>query len=416
MDRHTPGKYAALSGCTLMLSLIYMSLTSWSVAVNELATSLRLSPEAVQFGSAALIAGYAIGGFVQGKLIERFGWRPTFTGVIIAFLIASALIPVVQNYGVILLLRFVQGWGCMVTVTSAVVSSWFPTRERGLAIGVLLGAIGLGSALGGYVAGVLTPAIGWQNTFWLISVATVVGAVLFYALVRQAPPLEEERTLADAGPALRIRSIYREPKLWLLGLMVMCCFFNAYGMYAYLAQYLYTLDYTSAQVGLVVLLNGLIAVVSTPVGGWISDRLVARKGALRARTWTNAWVALLVAAVGCALVPHVAPLGLGAAVLIAVVAGWGTPATNGPGLSLPSDLFGSAAAGPGVGLVLLVAGAGGIISPILVPYIASVSNWTVGWYVTAGAAVVGLLINLVLGSERSSQAADERPLITAKEA
>ncbi|MGI8312262.1 MFS transporter [Saccharopolyspora hattusasensis] len=99
--------------------------------------------------------------------------------------IASALIPVVQNYGVILLLRFVQGWGCMVTVTSAVVSSWFPTRERGLAIGVLLGAIGLGSALGGYVAGVLTPAIGWQNTFWLISAATGFGAALFYALVRQ---------------------------------------------------------------------------------------------------------------------------------------------------------------------------------------------------------------------------------------
>ncbi|MGI8312266.1 hypothetical protein [Saccharopolyspora hattusasensis] len=122
------------------------------------------------------------------------------------------------------------------------------------------------------------------------------------------------------------------------------------------------------------------------------------------------------AAVGCALVPHVAPLGLGAAVLIALVAGWGTPATNGPGLSLPSDLFGSAAAGPGVGLVLLVAGAGGIISPILAPYIASVSNWTVGWYVTADATLVGLLINLVLGSERSSQTAAERPLITAKEA
>ena len=28
------GKYAALIGCTLMLTIVYMSLTSWSVAVS----------------------------------------------------------------------------------------------------------------------------------------------------------------------------------------------------------------------------------------------------------------------------------------------------------------------------------------------------------------------------------------------
>ena len=35
------------------------------------------------------------------------------------------------------------------------------------------------------------------------------------------------------------RSLFKEPALWLLGLSTLCCFFNCYGMYAYLAQYLY---------------------------------------------------------------------------------------------------------------------------------------------------------------------------------
>jgi MFS family permease len=395
------GRTAALVGTTLMLSLVYMSLTSWSVAVNELATTFQLSPGYIQLGSAALIAGYAIGGFVQGKWIPKLGWRRTFLYVITAFLIASALIPVIPSYPVIVALRFVQGWGCMVVLMCAIVSAWYPVKKRGLAVGVLLGAIGLGSALGGYLAGVLNPILGWQNTFWLITALTVIGAIAFLLLVKDAPPLEEESTTAaDASTDTPGRSVYADIRLWLLGAATFCCFFNCYGMYAYLAQYLYTIDFSSAAVGTVVLFNGLIAVVSTPFGGWVSDKLVRRMGPLRARTFTNAWIALFVAAVGCALMPHLAPMGFGMALLIAVVAGWGVPATNGPGLSLPSDLLGSKAAGPAVGLVILIAGAGGIIAPLWVPMLAEAYGWTVGWYVTAGAAVIGLIINLVLGGRR----------------
>jgi Sugar phosphate permease len=393
------GKYAALVGCSLMLSLVYMSLTSWSVAVNELAEAFSLSTHLIQAGSSLLIAGYAIGSFVEGRMVAKIGWRKTFNLVMFAFIVASALIPLMTNYYVILFLRFVQGWGCIVAVTCAIVSSWFPTKERGLALGILLGAIGLGSALGGYVGGILTPMMGWKNTFWVITAMTIVGMAIFYLLVKEAPPLEEEvvkqSSAAAAPPQV---NLYREVGLWLLGLATLCCFFNCYGMYAYLAEYMYSLNYSAQDVGKIVFLNGFIAVFSTPIGGWISDKLVASKGALKARTWTNAWVAMFVGFVGCILMPHLAPLSLGAALVISMVAGWGIPATNGPGLSLPSDLFGTAAAGPGVGMVVLIAGAGGIIAPVLVPWLAHQTSWTVAWYVTALPALIGLVINLILGN------------------
>ena len=94
--------------------------------------------------------------------------------------------------------------------------------------------------------------------------------------------------------------------------------------------------------------------------------------------------------------PHLAPLNIGCALLVALIAGWGVPATNGPGLSLPADLFGSAASGSGVGLVLLVAGAGGIIAPIFVPWLADQTSWTVGWYVTAAPCLIAMFINMYL--------------------
>ena len=62
------GKYAALIGCTLMLTIVYMSLTSWSVAVNELSKTFDLSAPLIQAGTSMQIAGYVIGGFIEGKL------------------------------------------------------------------------------------------------------------------------------------------------------------------------------------------------------------------------------------------------------------------------------------------------------------------------------------------------------------
>ena len=234
-SKSNKGKYSALIGCTLMLTIVYMSLTSWSVAVNELSNTFQLSTPLIQAGSSMLIAGYVIGGFIEGKLIGKYGWRKVFTVVIIAFIIASLLIPVVQNYYIILVLRFVQGCGCMVGLTSHVVSSWFPSKERGLALGILLGAIGLGSAFGGYVGGVLTPIMGWRDTFWVITAVSVIGAVIFYIMVRVAPPLEEESMVQEENSKEPPKNLFREPALWLLGLATLCCFFNCYGMYAYIA-------------------------------------------------------------------------------------------------------------------------------------------------------------------------------------
>jgi MFS family permease len=401
-EKKRKGKYSALIGCTLMLSIVYMSLTSWSVAVNELAKTFNLSTSQIQAGSSMLIAGYVIGGFVEGKWIVKYGWRKVFSMVIWPFIIASVLIPFVGNYYIILGLRFIQGWGCMVGLTCAVVSSWFPTKERALAIGILLGAIGLGSALGGYVSGILTPMIGWKMTFIVISALALFGAIVFYLMVRVAPPLEEEVSSQQEAKNDHL-NIYREPALWLLGLSTLCCFFNCYGMYAYLAEYLYTLKYTAAQVGTIVFINGLIAVLSTPLVGWLSDKMVEKKGALKARTWANTWPALFVGFIGCMLMPHLAPLCMGTAVLAALIAGWGIPATNGPGMSLPSDLFGSAASGPGVGLVLLIAGAGGIIAPILVPWISGNVGWRIGWYITALPALIGMFINMYLGNYKKEK-------------
>ncbi|HZK37487.1 MAG TPA: MFS transporter [Clostridia bacterium] len=392
-------KYSVLFACSLMLTITYMALSSWGMAVPELSETFNLSNAMIQLGNAALIAGYAVGSFIEGRMLDKAGWKKTFAFAMVLFLLGSILIPFMKNYTIIVLLRFAMGFGLVVNITVALVGGWFPVHQRGLAVGILIGCIGLGSALGGYIAGVLTPKFGWENTFLILGGITVVGIIIFYILVKDPPKYMEESSQNEsvAEEPQFTGNIYAQPALWLFALALLCVFFNVYGMYAFLATYLQSLEYTASEVGLVVLFNGLIAVLSTPVGGWFSDRMISKTGnVLKARAYSVGFVGALIGFIGCLLVPVLSPKGIGLAILAAVIAGWGCPATNSPILSLPSDIFGSKAAGPANGIVILIAGIGGIISPILIPYLADIYGWTFGWMITAIAAGVCFIVSMIL--------------------
>jgi sugar phosphate permease len=63
---------------------------------------------------------------------------------------------------------------------------------------------------------------------------------------------------------------------------------------------------------------------------------------------------------------------------------------------LPTDLLGKRAAGTGIGIIILIAGIGGITSPIVVPYFAEHTSWTAGWFITALSALVCMVVALII--------------------
>ncbi len=391
-------RYVILFSCSLMLAIVYMSLSSWGVAVPELKKTFDLSSTMIMAGAALLVAGYSIGNFFQGRWLNALGWRKLFGVVMLCFVVASVLIPYVSNYWVVLLLRFIQGWGLVVVITSSLVSGWFPAHERGMANGILTGAIALGVAVGGWLTGILLP-LGWKTVFLILAGIDVVGIIIFYLTVRDMPEEAAAENVADTPAQDKASSfnIYTHPAMWLSGLAMFCTFFNAYGMYAFLGDYLYSIGLGPREVGSLVFFNGAIGIISTPAGGYFSDLMVVKTGdATKARCLGMGLVGFLVGFIGCALVPNLAPSGLALAAVSVLIAGWGCPATNSPIITLPSDIFGAKAAGEAIGLVLLIAGAGGIISPILVTWLASTYGWYVGWYVTAAAAGLGFIISMIL--------------------
>ncbi|MDR0886631.1 MAG: MFS transporter [Clostridiales Family XIII bacterium] len=395
-------KYLILIVSTLLLAVVYITLSAWGICVGVLKDAFNLSSAQVMAGNGLLLAGYAIGSFVEGRLLGTWGWRKVFLIAMILFVGTMLLIPNVQNYNVILLLRFLQGFGLVVTVTNSIVCGWFPSTKRGLASGILLGAVALGVALGNVLTAAITPALGWKANFYILSIVATIGAIVFMIVVKDPPVLDEDATETEDTVVIKLKpgqSIYKSPIMILLGLAMFCIFFNGYGQYSFLAAFMYDQGYTTSQVATVGMWNGLIGVISTPFGGWIGDVFV-KKGvsAIKARAYTMGVVTFVVGTIGCLTMPYLAHINYLFAIIPALLAGWGAAAGNGPICSLPSDVFGPKIGGGAVGFILLVAGAGGVIAPIIVPYIAEATTWTIAWYVTGAAAIIGAIISFATPS------------------
>ena len=124
----------------------------------------------------------SVTGFVAGGIADRFGIKWPLVSGIVLYTTAVGLISLQDSLAPIVALRIPQGIGVAIlfTLAPALVARAFGPSRRGAALGVTLGAMGLGtfaSTLGG---GLLGQEIGWPAIFWA---RIPIGIVLLLAAV-----------------------------------------------------------------------------------------------------------------------------------------------------------------------------------------------------------------------------------------
>ncbi len=112
-----------------------------------------------------------------GRVADITGRRRVFLIGIIGYTAVSILCSLAPSVQVLIVLRGLQGLtDAMIFGTSlAIVTSVYPPRERGRALGVTVAAVYSGGALGPFLGGLLTKAAGWRSIFMLTA---VLGAIV----------------------------------------------------------------------------------------------------------------------------------------------------------------------------------------------------------------------------------------------
>ncbi len=133
-----------------------------------------------------------------GLLAERLGLKRTL--VLFSFLAAVGMAGfgvAANNYLALLAVAGLHGAGagCYYTMAYSITIHTVPSRNRGIASGVINGGMSLGLVVGLALAGPLYHATGsWRVPFLILAVPTFLMAVLFQGAVREVPTVGRRTT------------------------------------------------------------------------------------------------------------------------------------------------------------------------------------------------------------------------------
>jgi putative MFS transporter len=149
--------------------------TEWGVAL----TTLQLS-----FLSSAGILGMILGAALSGIAADRFGRRSVILATLLIFSVGSALSGLSQSYEMLLVCRFITGFGLggELPAASTLVSEFSPSKTRGRNVIILESFWAWGWILAALVAYLAIPVFGWRVAFLFGAIPALFAAVLRFAL------------------------------------------------------------------------------------------------------------------------------------------------------------------------------------------------------------------------------------------
>src|SRR5215475_11798682 len=224
----SPYAWARLFAALLLSAIGGVGLWSVVVVLPAVQAEFGVARSSASLPYTATMLGFAIGGFLMGRVADRLGIAVPLAAGSIALSFGFLLTAHTATLGQFALAQgLVIGFlGSSVTFGPLVadISHWF-TRHRGIAVSVC--------ASGNYLAGAIWPPIlqhftaivGWRPTLIGVSAFCAVTMLpLTLALRRRSPiahgPISVARTLGDAGRA-HVSPIRLQALLMLAG--VACC-------------------------------------------------------------------------------------------------------------------------------------------------------------------------------------------------
>ncbi|MCZ7438415.1 MFS transporter [Micromonospora sp. WMMC241] len=182
-----PRRWAILGVLVISLLVVVLDNTILNVALRTLADPVRglgASQGELEWAINSYTLVFAGLLFTFGVLGDRLGRRRFLILGLALFGLASLLSAYAQDPAQLIAARALMGVGgaAIMPVTLSIISNVFDPRERGRAIGVWAGAVGLAVAIGPVLGGALLEHYWWGSVF-LINVPVVAVGVLLVALL-----------------------------------------------------------------------------------------------------------------------------------------------------------------------------------------------------------------------------------------
>jgi len=222
----------------LLAIAVVLSLTTWFSATSitpELKREWQLSPWALSWLTIGVQVGFVCGALAASLVnlpdIVRLN-RLMALAALLAAAANASLLTVHGPTGAIVV-RVITGFALAGVYPPALklVSTWF-NRDRGLALGVLIGALTIGSSMP-HLFRSLSSAVDWRFVVKTSTATTIVGAAFFWFFAHEGP-YPFGRALFNPRQA---GAVFRDRSLLLANLGYFGHMWELYAMWAWLLVY-----------------------------------------------------------------------------------------------------------------------------------------------------------------------------------
>jgi len=397
-------------------AISYLDRVNISIAGRFIQQEFHISD--LQLGPvfSVFLVGYALFQAPAGRLADRFGPRLILTLGTLWWGVFTALTAMVSAsmaglLFVLMAVRFSLGAGeaVLFPASNRLVANWIPSRERGLANGLIFAGVGAGAGITPPLITHIVTNYGWRASFWISAVIGLAAGLVWFWIARNSP--EEHPWITPAETALIEQGLPEPPAALEIGrplpwrvifaskdVMAISFSYFTYG-YAAWIFFAWFFIYLSRVRGLDLksssfysMLPFIAMALGSTIGGRISDILTRRYGGRIGRC------GVAVAGIALAAVFIAAGSQVAGARLASVILAGGAGAlylSQSSFWSVAADM-GGASAGSVSGVMNMVGQFGGIVTASLTPLIAHQFSWTASFLTAAALCAIGSLAWLLV--------------------
>ncbi|GHT79651.1 MFS transporter [Actinomycetota bacterium] len=172
-----------------------------SGVIASIGLDWALNPAQLGFLGSAGMVGMILGAALSGVAADRWGRRTVILATLVLFGVGSALCGLAINYQMLLICRFITGFGLggELPAASTLVSEVSPLAKRGRNVIILESFWAWGWIIAALVAYLAIPLYGWRVAFFIGAVPALFAAALRFAVPESPRYLELRGRHAEAN-------------------------------------------------------------------------------------------------------------------------------------------------------------------------------------------------------------------------
>jgi MFS transporter, ACS family, hexuronate transporter len=194
-------RWVVLGFLFLLSVLNYTDKSVLGLAAEPIMTELNLSYDQFGLVGSSFFAAYAVGSIILGTLTYRFNSKFLLMMIATGWTISLASAYFVETLTHLILLRVVLGFfeGATLGFCLVHLARWFTSAQRGVAVAIMTSGTTVGTYLAAPLLVMGITNIGWQHTFAMLGVASLVWALFFFFMRDEPkqPLVEDVKSLAS---------------------------------------------------------------------------------------------------------------------------------------------------------------------------------------------------------------------------